>query len=148
MGRKPVDFDFQTLTDIEIEAAPFLQTPIASTPFFQTPAPSFPETPAPVLPPSQTLFKYFMPLATPYADPVQSEAVKADTRYTAHARQANAIKAKTPVSVLVWETDERLLPQHYQPCLADSHFVINEDFLKAVGLPPNVVVLHFYYFNL
>jgi hypothetical protein len=77
-----------------------------------------------------------------------AEAAKASACLNAHSRKANTIKAKTTISAFVWETEERLLAQQYQSCLADGHFLINEDFLSAVGLSSKGMSFHFYYYNL
>jgi hypothetical protein len=60
----------------------------------------------------------------------------------------NAIKAKMTISAFVWETKEQPLAQKYQSCLADGHFIINEDFLSVVGLASKGMTFHFYYYNL
>jgi hypothetical protein len=150
----PVDFEF-TPDESPLSPQDFLspiQTQHSSTPAIVVSQPqSIPSNSQPSLATpfdSTARFMHYTTLNSPYNTSIRAEAAKASARLNAHSRKANAIKAKTTISAFVWETKEQPLAQQYQSCLADGHFVINEDFLSVVGLASKGTTFHFYYYNL
>jgi hypothetical protein len=150
----PVDFEF-TPDESPLSPQDFLspvQTQHSSTPAIVVSQPqSIPSNSQPSLATpfdSTARFTHYTTLDSPYDASIRAEAAKASARLNAHSRKANAIKAKTTISAFIWETKEQPLAQQYQSCLADGHFVINEDFLSVVGLASKGTTFHFYYYNL